>query len=60
MNKIEGTGNKHIGDFHNGNIDLNLDDLDDEKKLSRYDIELNNNYAAMIGMLRLCCRSLHH
>jgi hypothetical protein len=53
MRNMLGTGNEHVGDFHNGYIDFGWDDFDEKTKLSKHAIELNNSRAAMFGILGL-------
>eukprot|EP00531_Pseudo-nitzschia_arenysensis_P013159 CAMPEP_0116128344 /NCGR_PEP_ID=MMETSP0329-20121206/7313_1 /TAXON_ID=697910 /ORGANISM="Pseudo-nitzschia arenysensis, Strain B593" /LENGTH=203 /DNA_ID=CAMNT_0003622483 /DNA_START=266 /DNA_END=877 /DNA_ORIENTATION=+ len=53
MKDIEGTGNQFVGDFRNGYIDFGWDKFDDETKLQKRGIELNNGRAAMMGILGL-------
>jgi len=53
MKDIEGTGNEFIGDFRNGAIDFGWDTFDEETKLSKRAIELNNGRAAQMGILGL-------
>ena len=58
MRDIEGTGNEFVGDFRNGYIDFGWDDLEEEDKLSKRAIELNNGRAAQMGILGLMVHEL--
>jgi len=53
MRDIEGSGNEFVGDFRNGYIDFGWDDLDEDDKVSKRAIELNNGRAAQLGILGL-------
>jgi hypothetical protein len=53
MKDIPGTGNEHIGDFRNGYIDYGWETFDEETKLQKRAIELNNGRAAQMGILAL-------
>jgi len=52
MQDITGEG-EFVGDFRNGFIDFGWDTFDDETKLNKRAIELNNGRAAMMGILAL-------
>jgi hypothetical protein len=47
------TGGEFVGDFRNGFIDYGWDKLDDDTKLSKRAIELNQGRAAQMGILAL-------
>merc|ERR1711935_461385 len=53
MKDIEGTGNEHVGDFRNGALDYGWDTFDEETKLKKRAIELNQGRAAQMGILAL-------
>merc|ERR1719281_982383 len=53
MKDIEGTGNEFVGDFRNGWIDFGWDTFDEETKLFKRGVELNNGRAAQFGILGL-------
>ncbi|KAL3808861.1 hypothetical protein ACHAXA_004148 [Cyclostephanos tholiformis] len=52
MKDVTGT-NAFVGDFRNGAIDFGWDKFDEETKLKKRAIELNNGRAAMMGILGL-------
>ena len=47
------TGGEFVGDFRNGFFDLGWDNFDEETKLSKRAIELNQGRAAQMGLLAL-------
>jgi hypothetical protein len=53
MKDVPGTGNEFVGDFRNGYIDFGWDTFDEETKLQKRAIELNNGRAAQLGILGL-------
>ena len=52
MQDVQGTG-EHVGDFRNGFIDFGWDTFDEETKLKKRAIELNQGRAAQMGILAL-------
>ncbi|CAB9512383.1 Fucoxanthin-chlorophyll a-c binding protein [Seminavis robusta] len=53
MKDIEGTGNEHVGDFRNGALDFGWDSFDEETKLTKRALEINQGRAAQMGLLGL-------
>lgn len=53
MKDIEGTGNEFVGDFRNGALDFGWDTFDEETKINKRAIELNQGRAAQMGLLAL-------
>lgn len=53
MKSIPGTGNEFVGDFRNGFIDFGWDKFDEETKLRKRAIELNQGRAAQMGILAI-------
>merc|ERR1711865_1163055 len=53
MKDIEGTGNEFAGDLRNGSLDFGWDTFDEETKVTKRAVELNNGRAAMLGILGL-------
>lgn len=47
------TGGEFVGDFRNDFIDFGWDSFDEETKLQKRAIELNQGRAAMMGLLGL-------
>ena len=51
MREVPGAGAEFPGDFRNGYLDYGWEDFDDETKLQKRAIELNNGRAAQMGIL---------
>jgi len=47
------TGGEFVGDFRNDSLDFGWDTFDEETKLQKRGVELNNGRAAMMGILGL-------
>jgi len=47
------TGGEFVGDFRNDSLDFGWDTFDEEEKLFKRGVELNNGRAAMMGILGL-------
>uniref|UniRef100_A0A7S4JBT4 Plastid light harvesting protein n=1 Tax=Odontella aurita TaxID=265563 RepID=A0A7S4JBT4_9STRA len=60
VRNIEGTGNEHVGDYRNGWIDFGWDKFDEETKLKKRAVELNNGRAAQMGILGLIVHEQMH
>merc|ERR1711950_116895 len=52
MKDVTGEG-EFVGDFRNGALDFGWDTFDEETKLFKRGVELNNGRAAMMGILGL-------
>ena len=52
MKDVEGTG-EFVGDFRNGFIDFGWDSFDEETKMTKRAVELNQGRAAQMGLLGL-------
>jgi len=48
MKSVPGTGNEFVGDFRNGYIDFGWDNFDEDTKLQKRAVELNNGRAAQM------------
>jgi len=46
-------GGEFVGDFRNESLDFGWDTFDEETKLQKRGVELNNGRAAMMGILGL-------
>ena len=53
MKNIEGAGDEHVSNFRNGYVDCGWDDFDEENKLQKHTIAINNGRVAMMGILGL-------
>jgi hypothetical protein len=58
MKDVPDTGNEFVGDFRNGWIDFGWDTFDEETKLAKRAVELNNGRAAQMGILGLMVHEL--
>jgi hypothetical protein len=58
MRDVPDTGNEFVGDFRNGFIDFGWDSFDEETKLQKRAVELNNGRAAQFGILGLMVHEL--